>query len=324
MRPVAAPRRWIWGLSGLVTIAALAIPGVRLITHAGVPPATQTTVTRTVTVPQPVTSVDAQSYRGPGQSYGGPVQITTGPVRRVRVTETITYSRGGAGPPSVTQSVSGGRLTLADPVCQVSRCSVGFTVIVPAGVTAAVASQGGVVIVSGIAGADLDSGGGPVSATEIRGHLTAATEGGLLSVDGLTGPLHANTARGPLHADNVCAAAATAITGGGEARIVFAAAPDTLLVSTGGGAARLAVPGGPYALTANSDGGPQLVSIATDPAAGRSIAVTSGDGPIELTGSGSPPLVSWPPLSRGWAGPGTACDASLPNASSVAEPGAAR
>jgi len=278
MRQVTAPGRWIWGLSGLVTIAALAIPGVRLITYAGVSSAMgvepQTTVTRTVTVPQPVTSLDVQSY-------GSPVQVTAGPVRRVRVTETFTYSRAkDAGLPAVTQSVSGGRLTLADPVCEVSRCSVSFTVIVPAGVTVAVATQGGPVIVTGIAGADLDSGGGPVRATEIKGHLTVATEDGPLELDGLTGPLHADTGGGPLLADNVSAAAVTVITGGGDARIVFAAAPDTVLVSTDGGPATLTVPGGPYAVSANSDGGPQLVGIATDPAAGRSITVTSGGGPL--------------------------------------------
>lgn len=283
MRQVAAPGRWIWGLSGLVTVAALAIPGVRLITYADVPSATdaQTTVTRTITVPQPVTSLDVQSY-------GASVQVTAGPVRRVQVTETITYSRQqGGGPPAVTQSVSGGRLTLADPVCQVANCSVSFTVIVPAGVTVAAASQGGQVYVSGIAGADLDSGGGPVGATEIKGHLTVVTEGGPLLIHGLTGPLHADTGGGPLEADGVSAVAATVITGGGDARITFAAAPDDVRVSTDGGPATLAVPGGPYAVTANSDGGPQLVGIATDPAAGRSITVTSGGGPLLIEPAGS-------------------------------------
>lgn len=285
MRQVAAPGRWIWGLSGLVTIAALAIPGVRLITYAGVAPSMdvepQTTVTRTVTVPQPVSSLDVQSY-------GSPVQVTAGPVRRVQVTETITYSPAkDAGPPAVTVSVSGGHLTLADPVCQVSRCSVSFTVIVPAGVTVAAATQGGPVIVSGIAGADLDSGGGPVRATETKGHLTVATEGGPLVLDGLTGPLHADTGGGSLLADDLSAAAATVITGGGDARIAFATAPDTVLFSTDGGAATVAVPGGPYAVTANSDGGPQLVGIATDPAASRSITVTSGGGPLLIERAGS-------------------------------------
>jgi hypothetical protein len=42
------------------------------------------------------------------------------------------------------------------------------------------------------------------------------------------------------------------------------------------------VPGGPYALTADSAGGPEVVRIATDPAARRSITVTSGGGPLRI------------------------------------------
>ena len=65
MRQVAAPGRWIWGLSGLVTIAALAIPGVRVITYAGVSPAMgvepQTIVTRTRRTCPAVTRTDAPS-----------------------------------------------------------------------------------------------------------------------------------------------------------------------------------------------------------------------------------------------------------------------
>ena len=70
--------------------------------------------------------------------------------------------------------------------------------------------------VSGTAGANLDSGGGPVSATRIGGPLTVSTEGGPLLLDGLTGPLYADTGGGPLIARDVAAATATVITGGGR------------------------------------------------------------------------------------------------------------
>ena len=114
MRAVADPgrwgsARWVWGLSGLVTAAALAIPGARLITSAGtngdnIYAAPQPVVTRTETVPQPVTSLVVQSN-------GGQVQVTSARVDRVHVTETISYNQG-ISPPVVTQSVSGGRLAL--------------------------------------------------------------------------------------------------------------------------------------------------------------------------------------------------------------------
>jgi hypothetical protein len=200
----------------------------------------------------------------------------------VQVIETILSSPDGSSPPAATPSVSGGRLTLADPACSVSGCSVSFVVTVPAGVTVTAQTQGGPVGVSGTAGANLDSGGGLVRATAIDGPLTVTTEGGPMVLDGLTGPLHADTAGGSLLAQNVAAATATVITGGGEAQIGFTGAPQTVVVSSDGGAAELAVPRGPYALTADSGGGPELVGIATDPAARRSITVTSAGGPLQV------------------------------------------
>jgi hypothetical protein len=339
MRTVATPGRWIWGLSGLITLAALIVPGIALITSAGQAESAQpqSTAIRTVTVTQPVTSLTVQSY-------GAPVDVTAGPVGYVRITETLMYdsqagsvtvsavptpasaspagaqpspagasaSPAGAQPPSgraqpasagaqpapggplsgapaVEQSVSDGRLSLADPACESSDCSVSFAVIVPPGVTATVSTEGGPITVSGIAGVNLDSGGGPVSATNIRGPLTVVTGGGPLTLNGLTGSLRADTGGGPLSAWNIASATATMSTGGGDASAAFSAAPDSVTLSTDGGPARLAVPGGPYALNATSDGGgPQSVGIATDPAAHRSITVTSGGGSLEIEPAAGP------------------------------------
>jgi hypothetical protein len=282
MRAVTVSGRWVWGLSGLVTAAALAIPGARLITTAGAdshqPP--QDAVTRTVTVPSPVTSLSVQSY-------GGLVRVTAGPVRRVRVIETIAYDKQEGGPPAVTQAVSGGHLSLASPACASSDCSVDFAVTVPPGVTVSVATDGGPAEVSGTAGAVLDSSGGPVTATGLNGSLTVSTNGGTLMLNGLAGTLRADTDGGPVIAQGVAAASATVTTGGGDARISFSAAPDTVTVSTAGGDAVLTVPGGPYALTADSGGGPQAVDIATDPAAGRSLTVTTGGGSLQIGPSAS-------------------------------------
>jgi hypothetical protein len=324
MRAVATPGRWIWRLSGLITTAALVVLVIALITSAGQAENAQpqSTATRTVTVPQPVTSLTVQSY-------GGPVEVTAGPVGHVRITETFTYDSqadpvtasavpagaqpapgavtasavpagaqpapGGplsgslSGAPAVEQSVSDGRLSLADPACETSDCSVTFAVTVPPDVTATVATEGGPVTVSGIAGANLDSGGGPVSATKISGPLTVITGGGSLTLDGLAGPLRADTGSGSLAAQGVASATATVTTGGGDASMVFSAAPDTVTMSTDGGPARLVVPGGPYALNADNDGGgPQSVGIATDPAAHRSITVISGGGPLVIEPTSGP------------------------------------
>jgi hypothetical protein len=283
MRAVAGPGRWVWGLSGLVTAAALAIPGARLITSPGngdnISAVPQQVVTRTETVPQPVTSLVVQSY-------GGQVQVTSAQVARVNVTETISYDQGADSPSLVTQSVSGGRLSLSDPACTHSDCNVDFDVTVPADVTVTASTGGGQLTVSGTAGANLASDGGQVLATLIRGPLTVNTGGGPLSLRAVSGPLRAETDGGTLIAQDIAAATATMTTGGGPAMVTFATAPEKVSVITDGGSATLAVPGGPYNLTANSEGGPQSVRIATDPTALPSITINSGGGPLQVEPSG--------------------------------------
>ncbi len=279
MRAVAGPGRRVWILSGLVTAAVLVVPGARLITlgygpvNASAEP--QAVTTRTVTVPQPVTSLTVQSD-------GGQVQVTAGQVSRVQITETIMYDHQSDGRPAVAQSVSSGRLSLSDPACAGLDCGVNFSLTVPFGVTVSVATQGGPAAVSGVAGANLDTGGGPGRATLIGGPLTVSTEGGPLVLRGVTGPLRADTGGGTLLAQDVAAAPATGTTGGGPAKVTFAAAPESVSVSTDGGSAILAVPGGPYAGAADSDGGPQSVAIATDPDARAMLAVTTGGGPLRI------------------------------------------
>jgi hypothetical protein len=283
MHPVAARARRIWGLAGLAVALPLAAGGGWLITTAGVGPpgglASQPTATRVITVTQPVTTLNVQSY-------GAPVLVNTWPVHRVQVFEAITYDRQDGTRPVVTQSLFDGTLTLAAPECEEENCSVGFTVSVPQGVAVAADTQGGSITLYGTGSASLDSGGGPVSVSGINGHLIVATEGGALSLNGLTGPLVADTSGGSVLAAGVNSATASVITGGGWARIGFTAAPDGVFISTDGGAAALTVPGVPYTLNATTYGGPQTVRIETDPAAGRSITVTTGGGPLQIKSAG--------------------------------------
>jgi hypothetical protein len=300
MRPVARAGRWAWGLCGLATAAALAVPGTRLIFSAGITPTpakaitrqaprsiTARILTRTVTVSQPVTSLNVQGY-APGL---GLIQVAEAPVTHVQITERIAYV---GRPPAVVQSVSGGRLSLANTACANANdsCSVSLVITVPPGVT--VTAAGGPLVVSGVSGANLDSGGAPVIATNIHGPLTVSTHGGPLQINGLTGPLRADTGGGQVVADRVTAATAVVTTGGGPVQIAFSAAPTAVTVSTGGGLAELSVPSGPYALTTNSDGATQTIGISTSSAAHRSITITTGGGPL-IIGSGKIPGFYGPP-----------------------------
>jgi hypothetical protein len=284
VRAVTAWNRWAWGLSGLATAAVLAVPGARLLTHPGAVGQHMTpadTVTRTVSLSQPITSLNVQSQ-------GGPVRVQAGAGRGVHVTEVISYDKSAGPLPRVQDSVSGGRLTLANPAWCTSDCAVSFVVTVPSAVFTGVSSEGGSVSVSGAAGADVDSGGGPVSLTHISGPLTVSTDGGALAVNGLTGPLQADSGGGPAELTSVDAQTATINTGGGAGRVVFAAAPERVTLSTDGGPADLIVPGGPYALSADSDGAPESVGISPDPSASRGLTVNSGGGPLVVQSAPRP------------------------------------
>jgi hypothetical protein len=277
MRQVTARGRRVWGASGLATVLVLAAGGILLITGAGTHAGESVSVvpTRTVIVTQPVTSLDVRSY-------GEPVRVTAVPGIHVKIIEAITFNPDNGGPPTVTDTVSGGRLTLDAPACAVSGCGVAFTVTAPPRVSVRIVTAGGSVAVSGTGAANLDSGGGPVRATRVGGPLTVSTGGGALTLNGLTGPLHADTSGAPVLAEGVAAATATVGTEGGAAQLVFTTAPDAVRVDSGGGPVTLSVPGGPYALTADSGGGPQQVEIPTDPAASRSINVSSDGGVLQI------------------------------------------
>jgi hypothetical protein len=221
-----------------------------------------------------------------GPLSASPASVPAGPLSAspASVPAVPSVPAGPGGAPTVAQSMSGGHLSVGDPACANSDCSVSFAMTVPSDVTATVTTDGGPVSVSGIAGANLESGGGPVRATAIGGPLTVITDGGSLQLAGLAGPLSADTGGGPLTAQGITSATATVTTDGGNARLAFAAAPDTVTVSTDGGDVQLAVPGGPYALIADSDEGPQpSVGIATDAQAHRSITVSSGGGALLIT-----------------------------------------
>jgi hypothetical protein len=292
MPAVTARGRRVWGISGVLTTGALAALTVQLITHnalawptsANAQPYPQATLTRTITVSQPVTSVTVDTS-------GNPVRVMAGRVSRIEITEMFSYDKQAGEPPAVTPSVSRGGLALNDSACSSDGCGVGFSLVVPPGVAATVGTEGGPVAVTGTAGTVVDSGGGPVTATGIGGQLTVTTGGGPLEVHGLTGILHADTGGGPLSARDVTSIAAQATSEGGDVALAFAAAPESVNIDTGGGGATLLVPGGPYALTADTGGGNESLQMAADPAAPRSITISTEGGEllIRSTASGAAP-----------------------------------
>lgn len=253
-RPTARGR-WVWTVSGLVTVGALCLPVALLISRqpdAGNEQNVFASPSRLVTVAATVTSLSVASY-------GSPIQVRTGPVRHVTVRETISYDQGGGPPPAVTDQVSDGRLTLAAPACATSDCSVGFVVTVPSSVTVTANSDGAPITVADAAGASLASGGGNVQASRIDGPLTISAQGGSITVAHVTsptgtsldsggGPVDASQIKGPL----------TVSGEGGTITVAGVSSPTVTSLDSGGGPVNATGIDGP--LTATAEGGSVTVN----------------------------------------------------------------
>jgi hypothetical protein len=287
--------RWIWGVSGVVTALVLVIPGFHFIVTTGLSQdgPQLATATRTVTVPQPVTSVDVQSY-------GASIKVTGARVSHVEVTGSFGVAAPGDNAPRVAAVVRHGQLTVGSAACNTWEYCLGFVVTVPRDVTVTVSSQSGPVTVTGVASVTGDSGGGSMDLGDIGGPVNVTTDSGPLQLTRVTGPVRADTGGGSLDARGITTATATITTdsgpvqltgsigemdvetGGGSVDVTLSTAPRTVTINSDGGPAVLAVPGGPYAVLAQSDGGPESVNVPVAASAPRSITITTGGGSLEI------------------------------------------
>jgi DUF4097 and DUF4098 domain-containing protein YvlB len=289
--PGPPPRgQWAWAAIGLATIGLLAWPLTHLITHEGDDGPGQIATasplaTRTITISQSVSSLSVESY-------GAPIQVTGGAVHHVTVTEAISYPGPGQ-LPDVTAAVSNGRLTLAAPSCANDDCSVGFTVTVPTGVAVTAESDDGSIAVSGLAGANLDSGGGPVQASHIAGPLTVSSENGNITVADVTaaGGVDLDSGGGPVQASHI-AGPLTVSSENGDITVADVTSPGVNLDS-GGGPVQVARLAGP--LTLNSENGDVTLSrvsgdVDADTGGGSITGDVSADRASVLTENGSAAL----------------------------------
>lgn len=281
--------RLVWGVSGVATALALAVPGARILTRAHV---TENTPGLSAT---PVATLPAASDGLVVDSCGANVRITAQSVKQIQASEAGSYSPDQGITPSVTWSLSGQQVTIGDPGCGSQFSPSQFTVTVPDGTPVnvesqsgnvnitgtgltTVDSQGGNVSIEGTHAATVNSGSGFVSATNVDGALTVDSQGGNVQVARLTGELNTDTGSGDLNAMGLDTATMNAVTEGGNVRVVFASAPRNVVLSTGSGDATVDLPGGPYALNATTGSGSWNVRIPTDPQATRIITVTTEGG----------------------------------------------
>jgi hypothetical protein len=180
-------------------------------------------------------------------------------------------------------------------------------------VTLSAASGGAPLRVFGVAGAVLDSGGGPVQAGQITGPLTVTSEGGAVLLGGMASapdmpakPI-APSAPGKPGASQVSASQVsvspvkiskpvpgrgltagpggpgvtgtlTVDTGGGPLEAEGVSSPDAT-VTTAGGQARIDFSTAPDKVTVSTGGGPALLSVPGGPYA---LTASSGSGPQQV------------------------------------------
>ena len=255
--------RALWRACGIVVCAALGVSALTVARHHWTAPIGErfVTVTKTVTVAQPVTSL---TVRLPSTA----VQVIARPGKGVQITSTVSYAPLFTSPaPDVRRALSGGRLTLSCPGGD--GCSDYLKVTVPPDVAVTVMSAAG-----------------PVNVDGLHGPLTAMTSGGL-NVSDLTGPLYADVEGGAMTARGLCSQTVIVSSTGDQMRISFARPPRTVVVSSFGSAITLAVPGGPYAVSTGPDDaasadGPVRVGIPTSPGAPRTLTLDAQGAPVTV------------------------------------------
>jgi len=271
--PRQARGRWIWALSGLLTIGVL---GGLLGRLAIDPPRTSPGGQKIWALPAQALTVAGTVTAVSVTSYGDPIKVTAQPGTAVRVTAVVAYNVADGGPPAVTHTDSHGLLTLAAPACARSDCSVAFTVTVPPGTTVSAASDGGSVSVAGTGAASLDSGGGPAWASQISGPLTVNAEGGQVTVDQVGADASLDSGGGPVAATNVNGALKVRAEGGE----VTAAGAGATTIDSGGGPVSASAIRGPLSVTADG-GGVQVDGVS------GALSADTGGGPLSAGGLGS-------------------------------------
>ncbi|HEY9391836.1 MAG TPA: DUF4097 family beta strand repeat-containing protein [Mycobacteriales bacterium] len=250
--PTPARARTGWLAGGVpLTVLALFFGGLHVLSWLG----SQSTVEQH-TYRATVTGVTVHSG-------SGDIRVLRGTDGQVTVQRHLTwaYTR-----PNLTERVDGSTL-LVDAGCALRvRCSVDYTVWVPASVSVRATTSSGDVTVRGV---DAD--------------LRLSTSSGDIETTGGQGVLTAHTGSGSVTATGTAASQVRLRTGSGDIRMESARAPSDVTARTGSGEVDIAVPNRDrYRVAVDTGSGDQLVTVVQDPGADRSISVRTGSGDITV------------------------------------------
>lgn len=176
----------------------------------------------------------------------GDIRIQQGPAGHVEIARDLSWTKAR---PSVSEHWNGHELDITAN-CPSSgfgeNCSVNYTIAVPPGVS-----------------------------------VNAITGSGRVTATGMDGRLDLTTYSGDINVTGAQSAEVIASTDAGNVNLAFATAPDSVQASTDAGDVNIAVPPGEkYDVRPTANSGNTSIAVNDDPAAPRSIVVTSAAGNV--------------------------------------------
>jgi len=220
---------------------------------------------------------NAVALAGTGQyTYSTPVTVSGGNLT-ASINGDVTLV------PGQTARLAGrGTYSLIRPDVTVSRSGVSFRCVVPTGDCD---MNSTLTVPPSATSVKLSSGGGDLAATAgITSNLTLSTDGGDITVSGLTGTANLLSGGGDIGASGVTAADVTARSSGGDVTLTFTKIPRDVQVDSGGGDISIVVPPGSYQFAATSDGG-DVSPFPNDTASHDVITADSDGGDITVSES---------------------------------------
>lgn len=161
------------------------------------------------------------------------------------------------------------------------NCSVDYLVTLPTAVPVTGRMGSGSLEVSGMSSVDVEVGSGPIELRGIDGPVTARTGSGPVELADITGRVDVESGSGRIEGRDLSSRDVTARTNSGGVELELLES-GSVRVETGSGGIDLTVPRAAYRVDADTGSGSTEIEVDRDPAAERSLELSTGSGGIDV------------------------------------------
>lgn len=220
------------------------------------------------------TSTEHQTYDKPVSRLvftdfeSSDISVQAGESAGVSITREFRWT--GGDKPRFTETWSGDTLTVSHTCgsARDGRCSVGYQLVVPAGVAVEAETSSGDVSIRGQAGL-----------------IKLGTVSGDISLHGSAGPVSIRSISGDVSTSDLRSSRVDASATSGDVNLVFSVVPQALAVQTTTGDTTIRVPSGsdPFRISLQSTSGDHKINVESSEQAQRSIDVQSTSGDVTIS-----------------------------------------